>query len=417
MSARRLLLSVVLVLFSLSATMAASVELSTWAWLPGTVNGNIFASYIEGFHAQYPGIRVKVEKGSKEQELVVAFAAGAAPDLVQGIGPWATALGERGILLPLDAYIDGPNGLKRDDFVDDLWAFSRINGKTYQLAADGNERALFVAADVAANSGIDTRQPLRNWNDLLDWARKMTLRSSDKVQRWGFDMHQENGGNRWHWIWLNEGEILSPDRSQAMLDHPNTIAALRFASDMVNSYGVSPGPGVQSGSSKSNFSNGVYGMMITASTFVPTLEAAGKELITIPGPPGPGKQGYRFSGATSSTMSIVRSSRHAEEAWTFIRYLMYENGVQFANDRGGIPYLKRGLRSDRFSRQPWQAFAESIMTYGPRNAYAAGVSESDWLPQFQAAWDSAIRGEAGAETVLKQAQESINARLAELKAK
>ena len=229
-------------------------------------------------------------------------------------------------------------------------------------------------------------------------------------------MHQENGGNRWHWVWLNEGEILSADRSRAMLDDPNTMDAIKFAADMVNTYGVSPRPGTVKGGSKTNFLNGIYGMMITSSTFVPTLQQADKEFITIPGPPGPGKHGYRFSGATSSTMSIVRSSNHPEEAWTFIRFLMYENGVQFANDRGGIPYLKKGLRSDRFMKQPWQAFAESIMTFGPRNAYAAGVSESDWLPQFQAAWDSAIRGEAAAEIVLKQAQESIDARLAELKA-
>lgn len=402
---------------SLWSASAAPVELRTWAWLPGSPVGDSFARYIEDFHSTHSDIRISVEKGSKEQELVVAFAAGVAPDLVQGLGPWATALGPRGMLLPLDAYIDGPNGFRRDEFVDDLWSFSEVRGKTYQLAADGNERALFVATEVADGCGIDTSGPLRDWNDLLGWARKMTLRTSDGVERWGFDMYQENGGNRWHWIWLNEGEILAQDRSRAMLDHPNTIEALEFASDMVNVFGVSPRPGALKGSSQGNFTNGLYGMMISQGIFITKLQQAGKDFVTIPGPPGPGKRGYRFSGATSSTMSIVSSTKHADEAWQFIRFLMYENGVQFADDRGGIPYLKKGLRSARFMKQPWQALAESILTFGSRNNYAAGVSESDWLPQFQAAWNSALGGEAGAEWVLKQAQESINARLAELAGK
>lgn len=397
-----------------TATLAAPVELSVWGWLPGSVNGDIFARYIEEFHAKHPDIRIKVEKGSNEQNLLVAFAAGAAPDVVQGVGPWATALGEKGVLLPLDSFIDGPKGLRRSDYVDDLWSFSRVNGKTYQIAVDGNERALFVNADAVASAGIDIREPVRDWNDLLAWARKLTRRTGDKVERWGFDMHQENGGNRWHWVWLNEGEIFSPDGKRAMLDHPNTAAALNFAAQMVNTYGVAPRPGTVSGSSQANFINGVYGMIITSSTFLPALQKAGTEFITIPGPPGPGKKGYRFSGATASTLSIVRTTKHPEAAWTFIRWLAYEKGVSFANERGGIPYLKAGLRGDRFFKQPWEAFATSIMTYTPRNAYIPGLSESDWLPKFQAAWDSALRGEQGAEIVLRQAQDAINARLAEI---
>lgn len=411
----RWLLPALAVGFSCSVALAAPVELRMWGWLPGTVNGDIFAKYLDEFHATHPNIRVKVEKGSNEQELLVAYAAGTAPDLVQGIGPWATALGPKGVLLPLDTFIDGPNGIPRRDYVDDLWSFSRINGKTYQLAVDSNERALYVSADAAGSSGINVNQPMRDWNDLLVWARKLVRRTGDQVERWGFDMQQENGGNRWHWVWLNEGEILAPDGRRALLDHPNTVAALRFASDMVNTYRVSPPPGTVKGSSQSNFTNGVYAMMITSSSFVPRLKEAGHEFITIPGPPGPGKKGHRFSGATASTLSIVRTTKHANEAWAFLRWLAYEKGVSFANDRGGIPYLKRGLQSDRFLKQPWGAFAASIMTFEPRNAYVPGLSESDWLPQFQAAWDSVLRAEQGAEVVLLQAQEAINARLAELK--
>lgn len=397
-----------------SAAGAEPVELRIWAWTPGTVNGDIFATYLEEFHAEHPEIRVVVERGSNEGALVVAFAGGAAPDLVQGIGPWATALGPQGILLPLDPYIDGPNGFPREAFVDDLWSFSTVGGRTYQLAIDSNERALYVSVDAAEQAGIDPFEPVEDWNQLLDWARKMTLRTGEGVSRWGFDMHQENGGNRWHWIWLNEGEIFSADKSRALLDHPNTIEALEWANEMVNTYQVSPAPGVVQGGHRGNFINGSYATMITASSFIPELEQQGIRFVTYPGPPGPGKKGYRFSGATSSTISIVSSTEHPEEAWTFVRWLAYEKGLDLANERGGIPYLLEGLRSLKYQSQPWEAFATSILTYAPRNNYISGVSERDWLPQFQAAWDAAIRGQGNARVVLQQAQEAIDARLAEI---
>jgi multiple sugar transport system substrate-binding protein len=409
------LLLVTLLVLLLTGTAAAEVvELRVWAWLPGSVNGDIFAKYIAEFEASHPNIRVTVERGSNESQLLVAYAGGAAPDLTQGVGPWATSLGPKGILMPLDDFIDGPNGFPRKDFIDDLWSFSIVNGKTYQLASDSNERALFVSAEIAGKSGVDVSQPMRDWNDLLAWARKMTKRTGDNVEYWGYDVNQENGGGRWNWVWLNEGEIFSKDGTQALLDNPNTVEALQFASDMINSWGVAPPPG--SGASKTQFRNGKFSMITTASTFVNELELAGIEFYTIPGPPGPGKGGYRFSGATSSMMGIVSSTKHPEEAWTFLRWLMYEKGVDFANDRKGIPYLLKGLRSEQYMKQPWNAFATSIMTFQPRNGYVTGLSESDWTSHFQSAWDAVMKNQAAPLTALRQAQEVINVRLAEIHA-
>jgi len=396
---------------------AGQVELRIWSWVPGSFNGDIFQRYLDEFHATHPNIRVVVERaGSNEPALLVAYAGGAAPDLVQGTGPWASSLGPSGVLLPLDAYIDGPGGFPREAFVDDLWSFSTVDGTTYQLAVDSNERALFISTDAALSAGIDIAAPVRDWNDLLELARKMTVRSGDQTTRWGFDMHQENGGNRWHWVWLNDGELFSPDKSRAQFDHPNTIDALQWAHDMVHVYQVSPAPGALSGSSRVNFRSGRFAMMITASTFVAELQQAGIGFVTKPGPPGPGKHGGRFSGASSSVIGIVSTTEHPDEAWTFLRWLVYEKGLSFAEDRGGIPYLLDGLRSAKYQAQPWNAFAESIMTYSPRNTYMTGVSQDDWTPHFQAAWDAVIRGQQSPAAALRQAQEVVNARLAELRA-
>ena len=207
----------------------------------------------------------------------------------------------------------------------------------------------------------------------------MTVRAGNEVSRWGFDMHQENGGNRWHWVWLNEGELFTPEKQRAWFDHPNTVEALQWAYDMVNTYQVSPAPGAVQGGHRGNFISGVYAMMITSSSFVPELKQQGIRFVTHPGPPGPGKNGYRFSGATSSTLSIVSSTQHPKEAWTFLRWLVYEKGLEFAEERGGIPYLIEGLQSGKY-RAPWEAFATSILTISPATTTSMGSRKPTGCP-------------------------------------
>lgn len=384
---------------------------------PGHREGDMLIRYMEEFMALHPDIKVELVVGGRDQ-LLVAYAGGVAPDVVIGRGPQAAEIGgENGILLALDDFIDGPNGFSRDAFVADLWSFSTVDGKVYQLAVDSNERGLFVNRDAAVMAGIDTTQKIADWNDLLDWARRLTRRTGDQVEAWGFDANHQLGGDRWHWVWLNDGEIFTPDGTRSLLDHPNTIEAFRFAYDLIHSYGVSPVPGSVSGTSRRNFLDGRYNMIMTPSTFASELETAGTiNFLTFAGPPGVGKVGGRFSGATGSAFAILNTTRYPEAAWEFVRFMVYERGVPFAHERGGIPYLVEGLRAEKYLKQPWAAFAESILTFNPRNNYHVKVEESRWNSVFMTAWSQVLRGEVAPESALLTAAETLNAMLAEVNA-
>lgn len=396
-----------------SVAMAEPIEIRIWSETgKGHVTGDILLRYIDEFNATHPDIRVVLEIGG-QQQLIVAYAAGVAPDLIMQRGPAAGEIGgSGGILLPLDQFIDGPNGLPRDAFVPDLWSFSTVDGKVYQLAADSNERGLFVNRHAAEVSGIDTSQAIGDWEDLLEWARRLTRRNGDQVTAWGYDANHQLGGDRWHWVWLNDGEIFTPDGTQSLLDNPNTIEALQFAADLIHTYGVSPVPGSVGGTSRRNFLNETYNMIMTPSTFAQELEDGGQiEFLTFAGPAGVGKTGGRFSGATGSALAILDTTEHPEEAWEFVRYLMYERGLEYAADRGGIPYLMEGLQEGKYTQQPWKAFAESIINFNPRNNYNVALQESVWNGHFNTAWTSVLRGEQAPETALIAAAEMINAGL------
>lgn len=414
--AQRLAVVVAAVLCIGTMALADPVTITIWSGNgPGHVEGDILLKYIEEFNATHPHIRVEHGVGNRQQ-LIVAYAGGAAPDLFLEKGPMAGEIGgPDGILLPLDEFIDGPNGIDRDAYIPDMWSFSMVQGKTYQIAADSNERGLFVNRHAAEQVGLDTSATIEDWNDLLEWARRLTRRQGDEVLTWGFDANHQLGGDRWHWIWLNDGEMFSPDGTEVLLDHKNTIEALQFAADLIHTYGVSPVPGSVGSTSRRNFMNGTYAMIMTPSTFAEELTNKGEmEFLTFAGPHGVGKTGGRFSGASGSALAIIDTTAHPEEAWEFLRFLMYEKGLDYAEDRGGIPYLYEGLRVPKYQSQPFAAFAESMLRFNPRNNYSVKVEEGVWNSHFTAAWSSVLRGEAAPETALIQAADAIRAALAEI---
>ena len=416
---RHVLCITALLLLGTLHSIAGAAELLVWTnFGPTTPHGQALAALVERFNAEHPDIKVTLDvmSGNFEEKVVLAYTTGVAPDvIIGGVARYALEFGgEGGMFLPLDGYIDGPNGFPRDAFVPDMWVNSIVDGKAYQLALDGNERALIINADAALAAGLDVTQPepVRNWDDLLDWARKLTRQSGDETVQWGFHAHQQNGGDRLHWMWLNGGRIWSDDTLEARLDDPRNVEALRFAADMIHTYRVAPAPGGYSGTAIANFRSGRFAMIIGSSNNVEALERDGFNFITVAGPPGWGEEPGRFSGATSSTIQIMSSTQHPDEAWTFVRYLAYERASDITA-YSGIPYLIESLQDARFQRQPWQAFVTSIMTLAARNHLVKGLDGTAFFALTDGAWTSVMRGEKDAEIALKEANGPLGAMRAE----
>lgn len=410
-------LLIVMLWFAAAAVVSAEpVTIELWGWTPGSVTGDKLAELIEDFNASQDEVRVVLAGETGIDKLIVAYAGGAAPDVTFNVADMAALLGgPNGILLPLDEFIDGQNGVPREAFIPDMWSFSTVDGKVYQMAVEGNERGLFVNTALASQVGLDVNQhrPIRDWNDLLDWAKKLTLRTGDEVTQWGFNANHNLGGDKWHWVWLNDGKLVALDYSESLVTHPNTIEALQFAADMIHVHGVAPPD--HSGGVQNPFIQNRYAMVMERSTFIANLERQGMtDFITLPGPVGVGKEGGRFSGASASAIAIVNSTKHPEAAWKFVRYITYERGLEFAETRGGIPFLFEGLQNEKFRTQPWEAFADQIVNLRPERL-PAGLPNDVFSNPFTQAWNRVIRGEVPASIAMQELHEVVSARLAEFR--
>ena len=150
----------------------------------------------------------------------------------------ARALGERGVLLPLDRFggADGSD-FEREFFSPHLDAF-RENGALYALPVGAHPLMLYYDVDYFAQVGVAPPDSSWDWDDLVEQALRLTQREEDgTVTRWGLAAHR---GYIWWVLWQNEAEMVDALTSQCRLQEPAAIEALEFFRRLIHIHRVSP---------------------------------------------------------------------------------------------------------------------------------------------------------------------------------
>jgi ABC-type glycerol-3-phosphate transport system substrate-binding protein len=150
----------------------------------------------------------------------------------------AQALGERGVLLPLDRFsgTDGPD-IEQEYYPNVLSQF-RANGALYALPVGVRPQVLYYDAAQFRREGVPPVDSNWDWDALVANAAKLTKRRADgAVARWGLATH--NYGLWWA-LWQNEADVVDPDTLRCRLQEPAAIEALQFFRDLLHTYRVSP---------------------------------------------------------------------------------------------------------------------------------------------------------------------------------
>ena len=159
-------------------------------------------------------------------------------DLVTVASYDAQALGERGMLLPLERFsgTDGPD-IEQEYYPNVLSQF-RANGALYALPVGVRPQVLYYDAAQFRREGVPPVDSNWDWDALVANAAKLTKRRADgAVARWGLATHS-NG--LWWALWQNEADAVDPDTLQCRLQEPAAIEALQFFRDLLHTYRVSP---------------------------------------------------------------------------------------------------------------------------------------------------------------------------------
>lgn len=334
-----ILLSVMIVSMAFS-----TVTLEYWFWDPNFRDKE--QEMIDKFEKLHPNIKVKLtalDPGSYWTKLAAMAAAKSMPDVMAMHPNSVEDLADQGALMDLTAFVNR-------DFSKDKYFWSvmessfNLDGKYYGVPFAWVGSVMYYNKDLFDKYGVPYPRPDWTWNEFLEAAKKLTIdeNGDGKIDIWGyafFSRYAVFDG----WILQNDGDYL--DRENMRWDpDDNAKETIRFLYDLVHVHHVSPHPkdyDLDKKKIKILFSQGKAAMISEGSWNIKFMRE------DIPAnfnwdinyfPRGPHWK-ENVMHAWADGLAISANSKHPQEAWEFIKFLINERKAAEYYP-GKVPFYK-----------------------------------------------------------------------------
>lgn len=364
-------------------------EVSFW-YLWGGTEGEYVEELIAEFNASQELYEVKGLSVPDMQKIIVAISSGEGPDVTDNFSNNTASYAEKGMLLPLDEYIERDN-YDISDFVPAALEGGRYDGKLYALPINVNFNMMFYNKALLAEAGLDG--PPKTEEELLDYAIKLTKTNDDGTLKvMGFpdypnvyytnSMAYAMGGD----FISEDGKTLTPD-NEGMRKAIELMQAYRseFGADNVVKFNSS----AQYLDATDPFIQGNQAIRFDGPWFGHTVKNVLKKDIdygVAPYPAPAGKPELAGGGeVSSSTFFIPSNAKNKEGAWAFLSWLMAkENMIKFNDKFANLPARTSAYDDPSLQDIPdFQAFAEaakspnlkSFPTFGEQGTYGKIITD------------------------------------------
>jgi sn-glycerol 3-phosphate transport system substrate-binding protein len=338
-----------------ASTNARPVELNLF--FPVAVGGpvtTIVDTICQNFNKENPGIKVTaVYTGSYADTMIKAqtgIKSGTPPDMAVIQATELFTLLDMDAIEPLDAYV-----AKDSDktFIDDFHAAflenSQAVGKLWSLPFQRSTIVLYYNKEMFKRAGLDPAKAPKSWNELVEYAQKLTIRKPDgNVETWGLEI-PSTGFQYWMFQALalqNGRQIMDQNGTNVYFDNQEAIEAMQFWIDLTKKYTVMPEGVIEWATVPTDFMQGRTAMMFhttgnltnvrKGSTFdfgVAYLPA-GKRF----GSPTGGGNLYMFKGI---------SQEKKDAAWKFMRFATSPaQAAYFSMSTGYVATRKSAFETD-----------------------------------------------------------------------
>ncbi len=304
-----------------SAALAdTTIEFVQW-WEPEMPAGAL-RGIMNDFEAANPGIKVTLVSGpysTTHDQIVAGAASGTLSDVVGLDGAWVNGLAKQGAITSLDPLMDATK-YDRSQIADII----KVDGKSYMFPLASFVYPVFINLDLAKAAGVD--KPPSTRNEFADAAKKMT--HPDKNQ-YGWvlplSLQTPNGiqNDVMSWVWASGGSMLKGGKPD--LENAGVVGALEFVKSLNDAGVISPGIDATKEQDKvEQFVNGRVGMMIDSLAHINLIRKRNPDLhfgiSALPAVEGyTGKRGLPYA---SWGIGISDNSKHKDEAWKLVSYLM-----------------------------------------------------------------------------------------------
>ncbi|NQT61235.1 MAG: sugar ABC transporter substrate-binding protein [Bacteroidetes bacterium] len=297
-----------------------TIEFIQW-WAPELPDGS-FRAIMDEFEAENPDIRVKLISGpysNTRDQIVTGAATGTLSDVVGLDGAWVNDLAKQGALEPMDGLMVASNF-----DADQVAAIIKLDNKSYMFPVASFVYPIFINLDLMEEAGI-AKLP-SNRTEFAEAAKKLTNASKNEYG-WvlPLSLQSPNGiqNDVMSWVWASGASMMKDGKPD--LTNPEVIDALNFIKAMYDDGVISPGSFAKQEQDKvEEFVNGRIGMMVDTLAHINMIRERNPSLnFTVSDfPASDGYTGKKGLPYAAWGIGISESSKHKEEAWKLVSYLM-----------------------------------------------------------------------------------------------
>lgn len=298
------------------------VEIELCVWGMPFENTLYLKEYIPEFERQNPNIKVRFHHfDNYTSRILMLRAGGIAPDVMRQNTNYGAQFIRRGMNLPLDRFMDGPDGIDRNDFIPVTWEALRYNGRTYGIPQDINIRGLYYNKDLFDAAHISYPDESWTWKDFKSAADKLANPATNGGKKGivgllgGFHV-----GDWMPFYYQAGGQMWNADKTVPAFDNEKALASLAFLKSLSGDFMMSQSTSERGALGPYTFfQNGQAGMLIDGSWRTPQLKKDGKSLRFGVAPLPHGEKAMSIS--TSCYWGISAQTKHPEEAWKLAKFL------------------------------------------------------------------------------------------------
>ncbi|MFC7405521.1 ABC transporter substrate-binding protein [Georgenia alba] len=373
-----------------------------------------FEALFAEFNAEHPQIdlQASAKSGTWAQfayAVATQIAGGRPPDIVQIATEGQQLFASKGVLEPLDRFMDEDRDLVEEYYADihdnlRIWTqrYGSLDEHTYYVPGGYNPIVQFCNAELLERAGVDLPDEGWRWDDLMEAGRKVKAQGA-------YLMTVQNG--YWHdvlpWLTNNGTSSLNEDWTEAIINSPEAIEAAEMARALVAAgYAPEPGgsydaPTLMQRGELAAFHDGAFGI-VNADRIGMTDRI---KVVFFP------NNGVHGSPVGWDAWDITRASQHQDEAWTFISYLMSREAGEFFAETGGtiVPARRSVAASEAFLGGAPEGSIRLVEALEVE--YATPVPSPERGPEIQSiveeGWLQIIAGYADARTQLTRTYDKI----------
>lgn len=230
-----------------------------------------------------------------------------------------------------------------------------FGGTCYGMTASASPTVLYYNKDMFREAGLDPERPPRTWDELLEYAEKLTVRDEDgNVTRAGLSLRKRGykpgtAGKWFTFLFSAGGRAFTEGGRRAAFNSEAGREALEFYETILFDKNLDS---IQLEGDQRGFGQGKAAMFIREVHVVRWLQKNHPDLDFGVGPIP--KRDTSLSAGMPYVWTVSDQSAHPKEAWRFIEFLMSKEAYSRYADIGGvIPVTKSVAAMPKFSEDPY----------------------------------------------------------------